>query len=351
MFSLKIEAGNITTILLIVLLVLIIYTQKDALLSQTENFDNTEFDKFPKMTYVQDMELKKLLKICHNLFTQNKIDYSICDGTLLGAVRHKNRIPWDDDADICIFDKDEDKIEKIEWGKYGCKLHKHWIGYKLCFEDGKNAIESDNKMEWNYPFVDIYVFAKFDRNSVLKEKSPIGESLSKNFVDDKDRWTYKSEKCRGYWPNDYLYDIELFPLKLYQFGDLMLYGPNKAYPYLTRYFGVGWETNVKIQISHIIGKYVKELNFSLCDYAKKHNLEPIKYLWVIGTSEKHPEDYLVEKFNGDYLLVFINKNTLKFYLPDIYNEKLDLNLEDAEQIKLIRSLLFKKHGGKFLVFE
>lgn len=347
MFPLKIESKNMTTILLIVLLVLIIYTQKDTFLSQMENFDNTEFNKFPKMTYVQDIELKKLLKITHVLLTQNKIDYSMCGGTLLGAIRHKNRIPWDDDADIFIFDKDEDKIEKIDWTKYGCKLHKHWIGYKLCFDDGKNAIENGNKMEWNYPFVDIFVVAKFSENSELKEKSPLGDSLSGN----KDKWTYKNEKCREFWPKDYLYDIELFPLKLYQFGDIMLYGPNKVYAYLTRYFGVGWETNVEMKTSHIVGKDMKKMNFTLCDYGKKYNLEPIKYLWIIGSSEKHPEDYLVEKFNGDYTLIFINKNTLKTYLPEIYNEKLDLNLEDAEQIKLVRSLLFKKHGGKFLIFE
>jgi phosphorylcholine metabolism protein LicD len=353
-FLLKLEAGNITTILLLillVLLVLVIYTQKDTFLSQTENFDNTEFDKFPKMTYVQDMELKKLLKITHVLLTQNKIDYSMCGGTLLGAIRHKNRIPWDDDADIFIFDKDEDKIEKIDWSKYGCKLHKHWIGYKLCFDDSKNAIENGNKMEWNYPFLDIFVVAKFSEKSILKENSPLETLESLKSSNNKDRWTYKNEKCRSFWPNDYLYSIELFPLKLYQFGDIMLYGPNKVYSYLTRYFGVGWETNVEMKTSHIVGKDLKTINFTLCDYAKKYNLEQIKYLWIIGTSKKHPEDYLVEKFNKDYTLIFINKNTLGTYLPDIYNEKLDLNLEDDEQIKLIRSLLFKKHGGKFLVFE
>jgi phosphorylcholine metabolism protein LicD len=342
MFISKLKTENITTILLILLLILIIYTQKDILLTKSENFDNMEFDKFPKMTYIQDMELKKLLKIVHIVLNQNKIDYSMCGGTLLGAIRHKNRIPWDDDADIFIFDKDEEKIEKIDWGKYNCKLHKHWIGYKLCFEDGKNAIEDGNKMEWNYPFVDIFVVAKFDN-----------------------KWAYKNEKCRSFWPKDYLYDIEMFPLKLYQFGDMMLYGPNKVYSYLTRYFGVGWETNVEMKTSHIVGKDLKTINFTLCDYSKKYNLEPIKYLWVIGSSEKHSEEYLIDKFNGDYTLVFINKNTIKTYLPDFEKEiekELEkekekkteiknIDLKNAEHIRLIRMLLFKKHGGKFVVFE
>lgn len=51
-------------------------------------------------------ETKQLLlyaadEICTN-FQNNKIDYSIFYGSLLGAVRHKGFIPWDDDFDIIV---------------------------------------------------------------------------------------------------------------------------------------------------------------------------------------------------------------------------------------------------------
>ena len=66
------------------------------------------------MTEIQKEEFEMFKKIIPFL-EKNNISYFVCGGTLLGAIRHKGFIPWDDDIDIAMPRNDYEKL--ISMGK------------------------------------------------------------------------------------------------------------------------------------------------------------------------------------------------------------------------------------------
>ena len=108
--------------------------------------------------------LDEIVRICD----KNNIDYFLVGGTLLGAVRHKGFIPWDDDIDIGMTRKDFKKFiecaSKDLDSKYNIQYKDTNKEYYLNFikiMKNNTIFEENDKIEYKGEkgiFVDIFPF-------------------------------------------------------------------------------------------------------------------------------------------------------------------------------------------------
>ena len=54
--------------------------------------------------------LVEMLKYITDICDKYNIKYSLIGGSLIGAIRHKGIIPWDDDIDIILMPEEYDKL-------------------------------------------------------------------------------------------------------------------------------------------------------------------------------------------------------------------------------------------------
>ena len=98
---------------------------------------------------VKKIELQLLLKF-DELCKKHDLQYSLCGGTLLGAIRHKGFIPWDDDIDVMMPRDDFEKLLKLEKTQASDQVEK-----LVSWKSGKSI----------YPFIKM-----INTKTVLKEK-------------------------------------------------------------------------------------------------------------------------------------------------------------------------------------
>lgn len=104
--------------------------------------------------------LDEIVRVCD----ENDIKYFIIFGTLLGAVRHKGFIPWDDDIDVAMLRDDYERFLEIAPKKLKEKF----------FLDNIN-----NSNDWYLHFSKVK-----NRNTIFEEELSLGFKGGKNiFVD------------------------------------------------------------------------------------------------------------------------------------------------------------------------
>ena len=63
-----------------------------------------------------------IMKRLHTFCVEHDIKYSLGYGTLLGAIRHKGFIPWDDHIDVFMMREDFDRF---------CEIYEDTVDFKL----------------------------------------------------------------------------------------------------------------------------------------------------------------------------------------------------------------------------
>jgi lipopolysaccharide cholinephosphotransferase len=297
--------------------------------SNTENFT-----PFEVLTDYKDLKsLNILTKKIVDIFHKNKFKYWACGGTMLGAVRDKGIIPWDDDVDLCIIDTSINDLYKMESELKAINIGMvSWFGgYKLYDINGKTIKDKDSTgktikdKDFKYPFIDLFIVTK-----------------------DNNKFVLKNITARNMWPNEYYENDEIESLKLYDFDDYQLYGLKNPIKYLDRSYP-DWRIKASKNFDHLTHEILQNTEFPI-----EYNRNDKPYLWqywdgpmssFIKLSLKTVDNHCSKSFN----IIRLNKDNIYKYIPEMkeYENKIK-DILIAQKVDIYRIMLLYKYGGIYL---
>jgi len=192
--------------------------------------------------------LYKIAKVLTDKMTENKIEYFIDGGSLLGAVRHKDIIPHDDDIDLGVIDEEFDKLVLLLDELDGYDIEVDGNIYDLIVENQNHILKfyvksesiNTNNIYNGYPCVDVFKWTVEDDKIQLQPK-----------------------EMRDLYKECYYNINKFYPLQKYKLGCLELFGCNEPNDYLSRYYGNDYMKSIKCTIRNEKGIKDKTLVFKI----------------------------------------------------------------------------------------
>lgn len=199
-------------------------------------------DEHIKLSKNKVKELVTCMKRFGDLCDDNKLYYIISFGTLLGSIRHKGLIPWDDDIDLIMYFKDMDQIKNV--------LNKlsDMYGYKIYHEWKLSRIYIDDNI-----FIDIFYV---QNNNNIIERCGI-DDVGLCFVPD---------KIENWWHKWFNYPAKYMSKRaLYEFEGEQFYGPIEGKKLLEFWYGSDYMETCKTHYLKNHNEVVKQDNIK-CYY-------------------------------------------------------------------------------------
>lgn len=173
---------------------------------------------------------------------ENNIEYSLAYGTLLGAVRHKGFIPWDDDLDVMMTRENYKKFLSLFSNNEKYTLQKEQVDYPLYFSKlRKNKTAFIENIKYRKPyrnihqgiFIDIFPADKVSKNPI----SRFIQTIFSNIL------ISQALFLRGYQTKNMLKHLFMFasalfiPCRKAMFRFIEKFNLNTDYDYYCSFFG------------------------------------------------------------------------------------------------------------------